>query len=725
MNAEYLVNDNVSGFELKESIDSDSMFLGENTSKGKYVAIKRCIIGSSTVFNNEKLKGFYHPNILFPFDVVKKENCIYALYRLSAGKSLDQYVKERGYLNNDEIKRIMKHIVSGCIALEKQGLCHRNIKPQNILIEGKNTMLCDFGLVLKTEDEPYTAPEITYSGGIPINQNDIWSIGAVMLFMYNGIPLSSKQKREGKFFVNNNITTSALDFLSSCMQYEVSKRISTKELLCHPYISELGEINKPKPSFIKPCPIERILSLTRYKFFKDIAYICYCDKEQDVVLKCQHSFCIKCFAKIRYISALESKDEYSHNAIVEKTKDPSTIIVECPKCLAYSEVINIKLTNDEIIKYLGNTTKKININNIKALTPEYELNNRNSYEELAVYGKVVADLDCVSLKDTTLSKMKRKIKMRKIVDSIEIISNAQNDILKKIIDVNVDIGRWLVRLQVKNCTIGDTGAILLAEKLMDIKSLRFLSLHNNYIGYNGIGKISELLKKNHTLTSIDLGRNNFNFESISVLVKAIKQSSITKLELQSCYMDNNSIKILVNGAERLTVLNISDCFLGRSGSKELEVLLRYSKTLRVLNINNCVISDSGLITIANKLKENCILTELYLNNNSLTSLSAQLLAEELKENKTLLKLHYDCNTIGTVGGIAMGNMLKYNRTLIELSFVNCRLTHEALNAIAEELKSNHVLILLDVSNNIALESVFTGKALNAIQKRLRQIKSLS
>lgn len=46
---------------------------------------------------------------------------------------------------NFDIKLITYQAFRGLLYIHSHGICHRDIKPHNILLKGKNTALCDFG----------------------------------------------------------------------------------------------------------------------------------------------------------------------------------------------------------------------------------------------------------------------------------------------------------------------------------------------------------------------------------------------------------------------------------------------------------------------------------------------------------------------------------------------------------------------------------------------------
>jgi glycogen synthase kinase 3 beta len=60
---------------------------------------------------------------------------------------LFNYIKHNGRkgLNEFDIKIITYQIFRGLNYIHSLGICHRDIKPHNILVKDKNVVICDFG----------------------------------------------------------------------------------------------------------------------------------------------------------------------------------------------------------------------------------------------------------------------------------------------------------------------------------------------------------------------------------------------------------------------------------------------------------------------------------------------------------------------------------------------------------------------------------------------------
>lgn len=80
-------------------------------------------------------------------------------------------------------------------------ICHRDIKPQNILVDNTTMILkiCDFGSAKKLSPNEvsvsyicsryYRAPELIFGSQYYTNAIDVWSMGCVVAEMVTGEPL--------------------------------------------------------------------------------------------------------------------------------------------------------------------------------------------------------------------------------------------------------------------------------------------------------------------------------------------------------------------------------------------------------------------------------------------------------------------------------------------------------------------------------------------------------
>jgi glycogen synthase kinase 3 beta len=109
--------------------------------------------------------------------------------------------KQKIKMNSILIKLYSYQMFRGLIYLNAKGIAHRDIKPQNILIDSNTSALkiCDFGSakkLIKGElniayicSRYYRAPELIFGATEYTTDIDTWSIGCVMAELFKGEPI--------------------------------------------------------------------------------------------------------------------------------------------------------------------------------------------------------------------------------------------------------------------------------------------------------------------------------------------------------------------------------------------------------------------------------------------------------------------------------------------------------------------------------------------------------
>mmetsp|Transcript_13919 Transcript_13919/g.44136 ORF Transcript_13919/g.44136 Transcript_13919/m.44136 type:complete len:451 (+) Transcript_13919:478-1830(+) len=266
---------------------------------GESVAIKKVL--QDKRFKNRELQIMRmvdHPCI------VKLKHCFYStnekeevylnlvleyvpetVYRISK-----HYAKQGQRMPVLYVKLYVFQICRALMHIHAMGVCHRDIKPQNLLVNTQthSLKLCDFGSAKRlVKGEPnisyicsryYRAPELIFGATDYTTAIDVWSVGCVMAELLLGQPLFPGESgvdqlveiikvlgtptREEIHSMNPNYTEfkfpqikahpwskvfskklpqDAVDLVSSLLQYSPQKRITALGALQHPFFDELKD----------------------------------------------------------------------------------------------------------------------------------------------------------------------------------------------------------------------------------------------------------------------------------------------------------------------------------------------------------------------------------------------------------------------------------------------------------------------------------------------------
>ncbi len=153
-------------------------------------------------FNRESqaAASLSHPNIVNTYDVGQEDDIHYIVMEFVDGETLKDRIRREGRLSMEEAVRIASEICSGLQHAHENKIVHRDIKPQNILINKEGTAkVADFGIARAVTSSTvtmgdasvigsvhYFSPEQA-RGGYVDKKTDIYSLGIVLYEMVTGV----------------------------------------------------------------------------------------------------------------------------------------------------------------------------------------------------------------------------------------------------------------------------------------------------------------------------------------------------------------------------------------------------------------------------------------------------------------------------------------------------------------------------------------------------------
>jgi serine/threonine protein kinase len=250
-------------YELEEKIGGGGMAIVYKAKchlLKRYVAVK--ILRPELVEDEEFVSRFKresqaaaslsHPNIVNIYDVGEEKGIYYIVMEYVRGKTLKEYIREKGRLEWDEAIRIALQICSALKHAHKNGIVHRDIKPQNILLSDDGTAkVADFGIARAVTSSTvtmaganvigsvhYFSPEQA-RGGYVDTKSDLYSLGIVLYEMVTGtVPFEGdtaisvalkhiQEKVKPPMELNPNTPKSLQDVIEKSTEKDQTKRYQT------------------------------------------------------------------------------------------------------------------------------------------------------------------------------------------------------------------------------------------------------------------------------------------------------------------------------------------------------------------------------------------------------------------------------------------------------------------------------------------------------------------
>lgn len=182
-----------------------TVWLGYDTILDRQVAIKTFKIDANDEdavkrFNREAkaVTSLSHPNIVSIYDVENEGEFYYLILEYVEGMTLKDYMIKNPRIPIETIVHIAKQISAGLSHAHQNGIIHRDIKPQNILMkEDLTCKITDFGIARAYGDTTltqtnqmlgtvyYLSPEQA-RGNVATAQSDIYSLGILIFEMITG-----------------------------------------------------------------------------------------------------------------------------------------------------------------------------------------------------------------------------------------------------------------------------------------------------------------------------------------------------------------------------------------------------------------------------------------------------------------------------------------------------------------------------------------------------------
>jgi len=221
-----------------------------------------------------------HRNVCRMFDLGEAERAHFITMEYVQGEDLKSMIRMMGQLSPGQIVSIGKQICDGLAEAHSLGVVHRDLKPQNIMIDkGGNAKIMDFGIARSIREKGITGPSVLI--GTPeymspeqaeakeVDQrSDIYSLGIILYEMATGrVPfegdtaLSIAMKHKGEIpkspkQFNPNISDDLSGVILKCLEKDQAKRYQTAAEVR----AELEKIEKGIPTTERVVPERKTLT---------------------------------------------------------------------------------------------------------------------------------------------------------------------------------------------------------------------------------------------------------------------------------------------------------------------------------------------------------------------------------------------------------------------------------------------------------------------------------
>ncbi|ORX63894.1 kinase-like protein, partial [Linderina pennispora] len=260
-----------------------SVYVGINLDTSELMAVKEIRFpaqptklsgeGSKIVREMQVMSMLQHPNIVTYYGIEVHREKVYLFMELCTRGSLAKLIQEQGRVDEVTARLFVVQMLRGLRYLHASGICHRDIKCDNTLLDDSMTIkLVDFGaakvlnrqsLAMRTRrgrdgatltgTPMYMAPEVITGPAAErpepgaLGAQDIWSLGCCIVEMLTGSAPWAHLDNEWAIMYHvvadspplpdaSLVGSDGLDFLQKCFTRAPSKRPTAEELLKHKWV---------------------------------------------------------------------------------------------------------------------------------------------------------------------------------------------------------------------------------------------------------------------------------------------------------------------------------------------------------------------------------------------------------------------------------------------------------------------------------------------------------
>lgn len=186
-----------------------SVYLAHDVKHGRPVALKvlhadlGAAIGADRFLREiQVVANLRHPHIVPLYDSGEASGRLYYVMPYVKGESMRERLKRDGAFKAEEAERIIREMADALDYAHSEGVVHRDIKPDNIILDDRHAMVTDFGIARALSESgasltqtgvaigtpAYMSPEQITGDTTIDGRSDIYSLGCVLFEMLAGKP---------------------------------------------------------------------------------------------------------------------------------------------------------------------------------------------------------------------------------------------------------------------------------------------------------------------------------------------------------------------------------------------------------------------------------------------------------------------------------------------------------------------------------------------------------
>lgn len=233
--------------------------------------------------------GDHHPHVINSQVALQDDKNLYSITPYCKDGDLCGVVmneiSNNSRMDESSARHWFRQILQALHHLQQKGICHRKISLENIVVQGDNCKLIDFGLALRVPyhhptnmgcvtdvsegtnrllivpqgqsgDFTYMSPEILNSEAFDGFGIDLWSAAVILYIMLIGckpfklphptdeqfrrLTLDGMLKENLKYW-EIELTDDAIDLLQNMLKFEQCERFSLSEVMQHPWVTSTAD----------------------------------------------------------------------------------------------------------------------------------------------------------------------------------------------------------------------------------------------------------------------------------------------------------------------------------------------------------------------------------------------------------------------------------------------------------------------------------------------------